>query len=75
MPKKKAKEDEKKATTKTWLNLREKPEGDIKKILKPGETVIYKTMKLENNRLWVGVKVEATGEEGFVMADYLEEGV
>lgn len=62
-----------KLVTKTWLNLREKPEGKILKILKPGEVVTI----AETGDTWVKVTT-GTGKNkkaGFCMKAYLKEGV
>ena len=62
-----------KLVTKTWLNLREKPEGKILKILEPGETVTLE----EDGDTWVKVTngTGKTKKTGFCMKAYLKEGV
>lgn len=61
-----------KLATKTWLNLREEPEGKIIKVLEPGEVVTV----AEDGETWVKVTCGAGKHKqaGFCMKAYLEGG-
>ena len=51
------------------LNLREKPNGNVKTILKKNQ--VLETVKVDD--IWDKVKVEGTGETGFVMSKFTTE--
>lgn len=62
-----------KLVTKTWLNLRKEPKGEIIKVMEPGEAVTI----IEDGETWVKV-TNGTGKgkkAGFCMKAYLEKGV
>lgn len=62
-----------KLAAKTWLNLRKEPEGEIIKILEPGEVVTL----TEDGETWVKVTCGAGKQKqaGFCMKVYLKKGV